>query len=131
MSAKKQGRAIPGKMRLPGMHHTEIRSGDRPNGFSTRIQISRYPKISKPIQTSPNQLKSIPTQHRSCQQSKNISLGIQAISNPKDTETKMNQGQFLPIGMPQTYCFVAEYENEGNRSHPTQIPDCCCAGFSS
>ena len=39
-----QGRVIPGKKRpLPGMHHTEVRSGD--GHQNPNIQISRYPDI--------------------------------------------------------------------------------------
>ena len=41
---KFQGRVIPGKKRpLPGMHHTEVRSGD--GHQNSNIQISRYPDI--------------------------------------------------------------------------------------
>ncbi len=41
---KFQGRVIPGKKRpLPGMHHTEVRSGD--GHQNPNIQISRYPDV--------------------------------------------------------------------------------------
>ena len=39
-----QGRVIPGKKRpLPGMHHTEVRSGD--GHQNPNIQISRHPDV--------------------------------------------------------------------------------------